>query len=91
MAVIHLPPIGLGLQGAWRALVRFSALNYPELPPPIRRGRSWQWGNGTKRGLDQFVNRPSVIRNAERDRWRAAQGLMHAAEIVERDVKRDGS
>jgi hypothetical protein len=41
-------------------------------------------------GIKQIANRLHAIRNPKRHRWRAAQGLMYAAEIMERDVKAHG-
>ena len=39
---------------------------------------------------DQFLHAPHVIRQARFHRGRDAQGLMHAAEIILREMQRDG-
>jgi hypothetical protein len=63
-----------------------AALDYPEPSPPIRRCCLWRDRLRCKCRVQQFANRPNMIGDPERDRWRGAQGFMHAAEIVVRHV-----
>jgi len=39
----------------------------------------------------QFADRPDMIRNSECHSWRLANGFMHAAKIIMRDVQTNGS
>jgi len=41
-------------------------------------------------GVEKKIADANATRDPERHGWRRAQGLMHAAEIIERDVQRDG-
>lgn len=66
-------------------------LDYRPSLPPIRRGRLRCDRLGGERGIEQVANRPNAVRNAKRHGWRAAEALMHAAEIVVHDVERHGS
>ena len=38
----------------------------------------------------QFTDRPDMIGNPERHSWRFADGFMHAAKIVMRDIQANG-
>jgi hypothetical protein len=67
-----------------------AAVDYPKPLTPIWRSRFRRNRLSGERRINQIANRPNAISNAKRHRWRAAQSLMHAAEIVERDVQRDG-
>jgi hypothetical protein len=40
------------------------------------------------RSVHKLCNRPDMIGHAKRHRWRTAQGLMNAAQIIERDAER---
>ena len=78
-------------EGLWRFL------HFQAFPPSITRNRLRRSGavvTGDRlrgqRGVQQVANRPDTIRDAERHGWRAAQALMHAAQIVVRDVQRHG-
>jgi hypothetical protein len=62
--------------------IRLAALNYREPPmdlPGLDR-------RVVETSRQQLANRPNVFGQALRHRWRRPQRLMHAAEIVVRDV-----
>ena len=69
--------------------LRLTALNYNELPTPIRRGLSGQRGRYSERGVHKLRNAPSSIGHANSLRWRHAEGCMHTTQIIVRDVQRD--
>lgn len=48
------------------------------------------WHPDSPKQPDDFFHRPHVIRNACFHRWRHAERLMHAGEIVEHEVESDG-
>ena len=67
-----------------------SPINYPEPPPPIRRG-SGRVGRGDCKGrVQQVANRPNAISEAQGDRTRGPQGFVDTAHVVVRDVQRHG-
>jgi hypothetical protein len=45
---------------------------------------------GSKRRINQFANRPDMIGQPKRDRWRAQNRFMLAAEIIVSDVQING-
>ena len=69
-------------------LLSASSFDYPKLPPTLGSGEG---RDGGQRRVQQIANRPNPIRNPKRHGWRAAQTLLNAAVIVERDMQRDGT
>ncbi len=69
-------------------LLAFSAIDYPEPPPPIWCCLCWVRRSDCESCVQQFANRPSVIGEAQRLSRRAADRLVPAAEIVMGDVER---
>ena len=72
------------------SIIFFSTLYYAKGTPTIWRGLSRQGRRDGKGRVHKLRDSPSPIRNAQRLRWRCAQCLMGAAEIVMRNIQRDG-
>ncbi len=64
--------------------------DYPERLAALRWCRRRDRGRGLEGRLDQLGNRPNMIGDPERHRWRHPQRFMRAAEIVKRDMKGNG-
>jgi hypothetical protein len=69
------------------------SIDYPEPPPTLGCRFRRLARRNRKRGVQQLANRPNVIRDPERRRWRVLmphiwrQRFVDAAEIVVRDLK----
>ncbi|SHL60157.1 hypothetical protein SAMN05444159_6335 [Bradyrhizobium lablabi] len=57
--------------------------------PALRWSLSRQRGGNGERRVHKLRNGPSLIGNAQRLRWRRAQGFMSAAQIVMRNIQRN--
>lgn len=73
-----------------RVTLLLAALNYRELPAPIWRGLSGQCGGHRERRVNKLTNGPSLVGEPQRFRWCHAKDFMDTAQIVVRDLKRDG-
>jgi len=70
--------------------LRLPTLDHTKRAATIRSGYDRLNRLGRQSRVNQLSNRSRIIRDALRDRWRAAQAFVRPAQIVVRDVQRHG-
>ena len=66
----------------------FTSLNYRELPTSIWRGFCGQLRGHRERRINKLTNAPRLVRNAQRLRWRRAQGFVSAPKFTAGELRR---